>query len=299
MYGYETTIRYMPATEGNVGDAIKSWGKQVLAFIQNCGKRIKEFIMNIVNSIKAKRASKDEALVSSRESVTIVANISNNIKALLDSCIDNIVSLSLAYENTLSHNETNASYKRADIDVHKGMDKLYKKQNGLNSDDIKKWNETKIKLASEFKKNAETAEDMREKLNKLRSMPLTLDALKNGYTELKGIFGKNNKFEREWNVIIMGHDWATGEIRGYLGKVVSMYKMGINATNALGKQLSAKKVRDNEGVYQKNEHASKYQKEKAANLRKIRKEYREMPNSSNDDEFDFDDDEVIIDIDDD
>ena len=283
MYGYDNTIDYMPATEG-IGD----WARGVLDWIREQGKNIKAFIDKIVAKIKKfmHKPTADEYKDDSAKAPTLINEISNNIGKLIRNCVNSINNLYDDYQNLLSKDSEPAPFftdkpinvknvRKSKVTAHKGMDKLYEKQNELSASDKKKWNKRKDSYYKEFADYSKISVELREKLTELSGMALSYNALKTGYTTLKSIFGMNGKFGTEWATIVVGHDWSTGEIRKHLNNVVKMYKTGINATNALGRKLSATKTRDDNGKPVDNPNEMEYNKktdtEKAITAKYMRK----------------------------
>lgn len=330
MYGYENTLEYMPANEG-VMDSIKEWAKKVGAMIIEAGREIKMHMSNIFASLKASRASAADAVKASSEASSIINKLESEIEALINSCINNINTLQNHYTEITGaakrrelkdanpdldddmldlQASTDPSVKRTGQYTHKkGMGKLYEKENKLTKDDINKWNgltNIKSELAQSFKQNADTAVKIRAQLNELTTMPLSYKVLKDGYNALKGIFIANGKFGESWNRIVIAHDWSVGPIRSYLAKVVQMYKTGVNAANALGRKLNAKKVRNDEGNFEENANRSgKTEKINAMNARKIRSDYAKSlktqskanTKSNTNDDYDVDDAEDAVNVD--
>ena len=231
MYGYESSLDYMPATEGKVGD----WFHGVLAKIKKVGIAIKDFIVGVGNKIKHALKNATNAAYAKDNATTIVSGLGAKISKLLDDCCDSIATLKSEYAKVGASDEGG----NFDYDAHKGMGKLNKK---ADKDAVKNWNESKVTLAKTFKEYAKTATEIRNDISSINSKKLDVDSLKAGYKQLKDIFVSNQAFAKQWETVVMAHDWSTGKIRGYLGKVVKMYQTGVNAVNTYGKLLNKNNV---------------------------------------------------------
>lgn len=144
--------------------------------------------------------------------------------------------------NTTTYND----YSKA-LMASGGMDRLDKDAKN-DSKKMTAWNNAKEDLGKIFAKQAGEATTVSEKLKKLASYgPLSLSATKKGYEDLKNIFNANGNFGNGWKKIKIAANWASGDIKSMLSKVVSMYDVGVRATQAFGNRLSSGKVRTDTG----------------------------------------------------
>lgn len=239
MYGYESSLDYMPATEGKVGDFFSG----ILAKIKKAGEFIRNCLTDLGAKIKHAFKNATDAAYATTHASKVVNDLGKNIRELLDDCCASIVTLKDEYAKVGTSDEGG----NFDYDAHKGMGKLSK---DADKAAVKNWKEqtngsfdkSKVTLARTFQGYAKTANKIRADLKSINASKLNVDALKAGYKQLKDIFVTNQEFGTKWKTIVMAHDWATGKIRSYLGKVVKMYQTGINAVNTYGKLLTKKNV---------------------------------------------------------
>lgn len=150
--------------------------------------------------------------------------------------------------NTRVENDSNGNKNfTTALAARGGMDRL--DANAKNdSAKMAKWNKTKEDLGKLFAKQGGAATKVSADLKSLSSYgPLTLTATKAGYDELRGIFDANGSFGNRWKKVKIAAEWATGDIKAALNKVVSMYDVGVRATNAFGNRLSSGNFRGDDG----------------------------------------------------
>lgn len=274
---------------------------------------------SISNWLKSRKPSADEIKDASSKAPDIIKDIEYDVTELIKSCITNVYDLQIVYDNTTKAGfsrmyknsgdgvitaSLKASYNRHYSDLHtpgssdkkfkwmddmpikfnnyggtNGMDKLYEKENHLNQDDVLEYNIEKLIQEKNFEKNSKDAIALKDRLNTLNDMPLSYNALKTGYNTFKNLFSINKEFGTTWSEIIMMHDWATGKIKTYLQDVIDVYKIGVAATNALGKRLTHIRVANDEGkmVFNPRDKDAKYKKEKSLDINGARKHYGDNP----------------------
>lgn len=272
MYGFDQDVAMMPASEG-----VMSIFDAVLKKIKETAENIKQFMRDLVAKIKrlTGRTNKDEALADSKQAIDTIKEIKESITSLLDDCCISIDKLYDAYkevgqskfvditsdkakdvdpgysERVLEYkdgkskngyNDYSAAYK-----AHRGMDKIDKEVKN-DSAKMAEWNKVKQELGEKFADAKAEAEKIASKLKSLRSFgPLTLSATKEGYNSLREIFDANGKFGADWKKIKIAAEWSTGAIREALNKVVSLYDVGVRATNAFGNRLTSGNFRAESG----------------------------------------------------
>ena len=248
MYGYNT----FPIDNANESASdLMAFAKKVLKVIKDAGVVIKDFMSKIYNKIRTIVAPKEKVISASMDGVILIDDIKNGVVSLIEACHLHIRKLRNLYidfnngTNEFKRDKTGNTSIRS-MTTTGGLDILPTDIN-ISVDDYRKWNEYKSEFAILFKEHATVATDLKHKLQEFLLMPVSYDVLKSGYTAFKEIFNENGKFGNTWKTIIVASDWATGDIRLHLSKVVRLYQSGILITNVLGKKLTAKMVRDSEG----------------------------------------------------
>lgn len=113
---------------------------------------------------------------------------------------------------------------------------------------LDKWKSARAKAMDKLAPQAGNAEEIRSKLQELTSLgALPLQATKDAYKTLSDIFSSNGKFGNQWNTVKTMHEWATDEVKSALGKIVSVYDMGVRATTSFGNRLVSGKFRNDDG----------------------------------------------------
>ena len=233
MYGFDYS--YEPAMEGS------SFFNAVKELIRETKEKIKDFMEKVKTKLRRLMGNKDQIVEDSAEAIKIVKELGETIGKMLTTASDLIDKLYSAYQQTAdksAQHEDKASNGQSiyttDFSRYGGMDK-HKASNDANG---QKWREAKVYLGEQFADVGKTAEECKDKLKDLQRMgKLSYDATKQGYDGLRQIFNANGKFENEWKKVQVAADWSTGSIKESLNKVVSLYKLGVNATNAYGNRL--------------------------------------------------------------
>lgn len=110
------------------------------------------------------------------------------------------------------------------------------------------WKKARANAMDKLAPQAGNAEEIRSKLQELTSLgALPLQATKDAYKTLSDIFSSNGKFGTQWNTVKTMHEWATDEVKSALGKIVSVYDMGVRATTSFGNRLISGKFRNEDG----------------------------------------------------
>lgn len=299
MYGFD--YGYEPATEG-----VASFFSAVMDKIREAGEKIKDWIDKVALKIKrfTNTTNAEQVRSDSADALKDIDEIGKNIVQILDGCNEQIDVLLLAWqkvgksttENDINYTEylkssagssrfggtststetkdgkpvySRTSYEKS-MSTPGGMDRI--------SDEARKdsakmtaWTNAKEKIAIELSKQKGLAEKTSAKLKGLAKYgPLTLKATKNGYDDLRAIFNANGQFGNSWKRVKVAAEWATGDIKNALNKVVAMYDVGIRATEAFGARLARGFVRDDNGEKMKKEDL-KGVKGEYKNLNKIYK----------------------------
>ena len=236
MYGYD--YGYEPAMESS------SFFNAVKELIRNTQEKIKDFMEKVKTKLRRLMGNKDQIVEDSARAREIIKNLGKDISELLDDCCKSIDALYVAYAGT-SEKGTTTTDTDTTIDLRAGkMDSFKAKSDAAK----KEWNETKIHLGEKFSENAKNAEKIAKDIKELKSMgKLSYNATKEGYNELRRIFNANGTFGERWKKVQVAADWSTGGIKESLNKVVSLYKVGVNATNAFGNRLIAGFYSDESG----------------------------------------------------
>ena len=275
MYGYEMDYDYMePATEG-----IRSFFESVLDMCRKAGQMIKEFIDKVAYALKKMVNDPDTVKKESGKASAEIKKIGKDIEQLLKNTCGDIDMLVIGWTNfakakdvkTSNVKQRNAHMKNlrdgkyvafAETD-DRGRGKVtsvdFSKTDGMSADldtkamekngEIKaQWQAVEAKLGRSFAESEKTATEISARLKGLSQYGrLTYNATKNGYDSLRDIFNANGKFGDQWKKVQSAAEWATGPIKVSLNKIVSMYKVGISATQAFGRRLERGNVAKNNG----------------------------------------------------
>lgn len=277
MYGFDYELE--PANEG-----IGSFFSMVLDKIKAAGEKIKDWIDKVALKLRRMTGTTDatQSMTDSAEVTKKIDEIGTDIRGILAACSTQINVLYTAYDavgkgdeitdNTkvqghkptendpikyyaLKDNKNSRVAKRGDkyYDVSKsyktsgGMDRI-DKSISKNSETMADWEKAKREVALALAEQKAKAEKVSTNLKSLASYgPLGETATKNGYTQLRGIFSANGDFGTGWKKVKVAAEWSTGVIKEALNKVVSMYDVGIRATDAFGARLTRGFVRKDNG----------------------------------------------------
>ena len=256
MYGYDYS--YEPAMESS------SFFNAVKELIRDTKEKIKDFMEKVKTKLRRLMGNKDQIVEDSAEAVKLVNGLADKIggqNGLLATCSDLIDKLYAAFDmfsnkDTTKMTDSNGKeVQGVDYSRAGGMDRF--KARGANDTakeaNAQKWREAKVYLGEEFAKAAKTAEECKDDLKELQRMgKLSYEATTKGYNGLRKIFNANGDFGTKWKKVQIAADWSTGAIRESLNKVVSLYKLGVSATNAYGNRLIMGFYSDNSGdAYEK------------------------------------------------
>lgn len=276
MYGFEMDYGYEPATEG-----IRSFFESVLDMCRKAGQMIKEFIDKVAYALKKMVNDPDTVKKESGKASAEIRKIGKDIEQLLKNACGDIDILVAAWTNFAKYKNMNAKQmraadKRADagkthiIERQSGTTRSgnpkyeyaqvdFSKTDGMSADlDTKamekdgtlkaEWQAAEAKLGRSFAESERTATEISARLKGLSQYGrLTYAATKGGYDSLREIFDANGKFGAQWKKVQSAAEWATGPIKTSLNKIVSMYKVGISATQAFGRRLERGNVAKNNG----------------------------------------------------
>lgn len=275
MYGYEMDYDYMePATEG-----IRSFFESVLDMCRKAGQMIKEFIDKVAYTLKKMVNDPDTVKKESGKASAEIKKIGKDIEQLLKNVCGDIDLLVIGWSSfakakdvkTANSKQRNAHMKNLREGKYvafgetddKGKAKVtsvdFSKTDGMSADldtkamekngEIKaQWQAVEAKLGRSFAESERTATEISARLKGLSQYGrLTYNATKNGYDSLREIFNANGKFGDQWKKVQSAAEWATGPIKVSLNKIVSMYKVGISATQAFGRRLERGNVAKNNG----------------------------------------------------
>jgi prefoldin subunit 5 len=257
MYGFD--YAYEPAYEAT------GFFGAVRELIRNTREKIKDFMEKVKTKLRRLTNNKDQIAEDSAEAIKIVDALSGKITELLSTvgkCIDDLYQTYERLSDESSKVDTgrtretydngaNGQTVRNEAKIHQtdfsrygGMDKFKAKDDASK----KEWQKAKIDLGNRFSAAAKTAEECSKDLKELTSMgKLSYDATKHGYDGLRKMFDANNGVENSWKKVQVAADWSTGGIKESLNKVISLYKVGVKATNAFGNRLIAGNYRDDSG----------------------------------------------------
>ena len=242
MYGYEHT----PANEGVLNG--------LLLFVTKVGEKIKEFARWLKDSIVtiAKRLKKGRNGFATNDgnAKQLVTEIGSKTESFITECAKAINTmyagyLSVGKVSVKSDNSAN------NVDVRLSGSFDYKKGHMEKGDNVEKdrWNKFQEIFGKLFTNMHSDADEIRKKLIELQSMPtLSYQTTVDGYKELKRLYDANGDFGREWSQLKTAHEFAdAGKIRKALGKIVSMYNVGVNAAKAFANRLNRGNFTDDTG----------------------------------------------------
>ena len=238
MYGFDYS--YEPAMEGS------SFFNAVKELIRETKEKIKDFMEKVKTKLRRLMGDKDQIVEDSAEAQKIVKELGTKIESMLmtaSGLIDKLYSAYEKFSDKSSKTEVKlsdtASANRTDYSRYGGMDKFKASSEGEGKDaNAQAWREAKVSLGEAFAEVGKVAEECKDKLKDLQRMgKLSYEATRAGYDGLRKIFNANGKFDTEWKKVQVAADWSTGSIKESLNKVVSLYKLGVNATNAYGNRL--------------------------------------------------------------
>lgn len=274
MYGFDYELE--PATEG-----IGSFFETVFKKIKDTAEKIKQFIKDVGLRIKRMvgAVTKEQSVADSNEVTTKIKEIGESIANILNLCSKEIDDLYAAYKEVGATKEVEDTKMDSDVngnvvtttekvkrtDFTAGMGKL-DSEKAKNSELMAKWDQAKQTIGANLAKQKGEAEKVSMKLKELNSYgPLGINATKNGYNELRSIFDANGKFGAGWKKIKIAAEWSTGYIKEALNKVVSIYDVGVRATDAFGRRLTRGFVRSDDGT-----------KMDKADIKGTKSEYKEL-----------------------
>ena len=268
MYGFDYELE--PATEG-----IGSFFETVFKKIKDTAEKIKQFIKDVGLRIKRMvgAVTKEQSVADSNEVTTKIKEIGDSIANILNTCSVEIDRIYAGYKkvgvskvetgegsfvtsrsqnyNILEQDDTGAVTKS------ENFTDSYKKPGGMGKLDAEKmkdsklaaeWESLKQDVGEKLAKQKGEAEKVSTKLKELNSYgPLGITATKNGYAALRKIFDANGNFGAGWKKIKIAAEWSTGYIKEALNKVVSIYDVGVRATDAFGRRLTRGFVRSDDG----------------------------------------------------
>ena len=264
---FDYTYDFEPATEG-LGDFFTT----VLNKIKESGKKIKEWIEKVARRIRQMTGTTtdDEVKEDSKEVEEKIGKIGENISSILEDCTTVISELFEEYQKYGKYKEKEYKDYKDTSDIVTGMAnrRIRMKDGGGYKDftdsygrggmnDLRKditdkekkaWTETQQSAAMSLKEAYGKAEKVKDDLKSLSKYgQLTKSVTEKGYAELRDIFSANGKFGSQWKQVKAAAEWSTGKIREAFNKVVSVYDVGIRATDAFGKRLTSGSFRDEKG----------------------------------------------------
>ena len=290
MYGFDFELE--PATEG-----IGSFFSMVLDKIKAAGEKIKDWLDKVALKIKrlTGRTSAEQSREDSAEVTKKIQSIRDGITSILDTCTAQIDILYTAFKKvadgteitdyskvsgngptgtqymTLKDSEGKSNTK-SNVILRDGkyydVTKAYGSKNGMdrisksvdkNSQTMRDWEDAKEKVALNLANAKGDAEKVSADLKSLASYgPLGKTATEKGYESLREIFNANGDFGAQWKKIKIAAEWSTGVIKEALNKVVSIYDVGIRATDAFGGRLARGFVREDNGERMNKEDLKAY-----------------------------------------
>ena len=270
---FDYTYDFEPATEG-LGDFFTT----VLNKIKESGKKIKEWIEKVARRIRQMTGttSADEVKEDSKEALNKIDDIGKNIEEILADCKTSIEHLFATYhkygaykvvsddeliESGVKKSKNRWSFNNASREIierdgeNRDYTSSFNERGGmghlrkdLTDTEKKEWAEEQQKVALGLKDAYGKAEKVKDDLKSLSKFgPLSKSATQKGYDRLRGIFNANGAFGAQWKQVKAAAEWSTGKIREAFNKVVSVYDVGIRATDAFGKRLVSGFFRDEKG----------------------------------------------------
>lgn len=286
MYGYELAYEPATEGIGSwfkdffakVARKIKDFG----SWIKDTMRKIGLWIRRATNT-----QSKSETMKDASRAKTIINSLDSSITGILNACIDATRKLVDAFDKVKGYkvmsDDERDRYEEAQKKFAESGN-LNKMRNngriigGRNKDDegeddgwkeytaaygkggmgvinkdatktqLDAWKKARADAMEVLAPQAGNAEEIRSKLQELTSLgALPLQATKDAYTTLSNIFSSNGKFGTQWNTVKTMHEWATDEVKSALGKIVSVYDMGVRATTSFGNRLISGKFRNEDG----------------------------------------------------
>ena len=267
MYGFD--YNYDPATEGAVGNFFSS----VWRAIQSAAAFLRDCITSLASKLKK---NKDDFVTTDGNARNLISEIGTKTESIIKSCSSAINSMFAEYGSSAgkvrvddedSDTTGRVTGYRANTKSALGVgeddsvsfDPTRGHMKKADNVDSEGWKEFQTKWGKVFSDMHGDAEDIKKKLTELKSMPaLSYYTTTIGYKKLKDLYDANGKFGKEWSQLKTAHAFAnpTGKIKGALGKIVSMYNVGISAAKAFGNRLLKGNFRDQTGKkYEKdNDH---------------------------------------------
>lgn len=276
MYGYD--YAYEPATEGLA--EIGNWITEKL----NAGKEmIKKLIDDVKEKLRRMSGKKENVGTNTSEVQRLIGEITAETNTIITGTGNAIDALKTAYLQVakLTTETKRFTGNSADEDRHNYQKSLQKKgavnvqntaadqygdqdyryatytkggikniRDDLTTAEKEEWQKAQQEQGAIFNTQMEAAEKVKAKLKKLSTYgPLSYDATLAGYNDLRTVFGTNQTVINKWQNIKTAVDWSqgSGQLHKSLKKIMSLYDVGMKATEAFGKRLSSGKYRDANG----------------------------------------------------
>lgn len=270
MYGFDYELE--PANEG-----IKETFKNIIEAVGRKISEVSTWIRNRIISIgKWLKGDKSDFAPNDGNAKQLVNDIGTMTEAFIVECSKAINTMIIKYidkygkvdevkvqadpdDHKYRYKEFHAAYStptyvtrvsRTDgITVDKQVDTMHghmKRGKDVSEED---WNAFQERYGKLFTSMHADAEKIKDKLTELQSMPaLSYKTTVDGYKKLRNLYDANGDFGKEWQQLKAVHDFANaGKIKTALGKIVSMYDVGVRAVKAFGNRLNRGNFRDNDG----------------------------------------------------
>ena len=289
MHGFD----YTPATEGVV-----SWFKNIVTTVGRKIKEVAEFLRRQITELGRKlKLGKDYFPTTDANAEKIINGLFMKTFSILDCCSDIIDEMYVDYlsigkfetknerlhltSKIMDDGDTFHIYDAPKQEVRREIYKDHnyetrsfklepgKMQKG-NSTSDEDWNKFQNKIGELFESTHEKVDELRQDLTDLKNMPpLSYNTTLKGYKKLKELYDANTMYGKYWDKLRTAHEFAdpNGRIKKALGKIVSMYNVGVNAAKAFAVRLNTGKFKNDDGKkYRKGDEIYNKAKDEVKNI---------------------------------
>jgi hypothetical protein len=245
MYGYD----YTPATE-----SVISWFKNLVSSVGRKVKEVAEFLRRHIIELGRKlKGNKADFAAHDGMAMQLIGRIGRSTEKLIIECSKTINTMWNDYGNfgelKKVKDDSRDTINFFTSDGDKGFDPTHgnmKRDKDVSEDAYNNFQETFGKLFTNMHADAEGIQKCLNDLEEISA--LSYKSTVEGYKQLKDLYDANGKFGKEWSQLKTAHEFADdGPIKKALGKIVTMYNVGVNAATTFAKRLITNKYRDENG----------------------------------------------------